>query len=97
MPGLCYHLFSQERFHHFQMYQDAEILRVPIHSICLQTKMLAPVNVSITDYLAKAPEPPSNVIIRGSLRMLKSISALGIMMHYFLTQELLINWKKSFL
>jgi len=77
MPGVCYHLFSQDRFHHFTNYQDAEILRVPIHDLCLQTKMLAPVNVSITDYLAKAPEPPSNLITRSSIKILKAISALG--------------------
>ncbi|XP_057292313.1 3'-5' RNA helicase YTHDC2-like [Hydractinia symbiolongicarpus] len=74
--GFCYHLFSQDRFHHLQTYQDAEILRVPIHDLCLQTKMLAPVNVPISDYLAKAPEPPSNLMIRNSIRVLKSISAL---------------------
>ena len=77
MPGVCYHLFSQERFHHFQTYQDAEILRVPIHTLCLQTKMLAPANVSITDYLAKAPEPPNSLIIRNSIKLLKGINALG--------------------
>ncbi|XP_066911197.1 3'-5' RNA helicase YTHDC2-like [Clytia hemisphaerica] len=76
LPGICYHLFSQDRFHHFQTYQDAEMLRVPIHALCLQTKMLAPVNVSITDYLGKAPEPPSNLITRSSIKMLKAISAL---------------------
>lgn len=74
--GICYHLFSQDRFHHLQMYQDAEILRVPIHELCLQTKMLAPANVSICDYLSKAPEAPSNLMVRNSIRMLKAISAL---------------------
>lgn len=77
MPGVCYHLFSQERFHHFQTYQDAEILRVPIHTLCLQTKMLAPANVSISDYLSKAPEPPSSLIIKNSIKLLKDINALG--------------------
>ncbi|XP_047132909.1 3'-5' RNA helicase YTHDC2 isoform X1 [Hydra vulgaris] len=74
--GICYHLFSQERFQHLQLYQDAEILRIPIHSLCLQSKMLAPVNISIADYLSKAPEPPSILMIRNSIHLLKAIGAL---------------------
>ena len=76
------------------MYQDAEILRVTIHELCLQTKMLAPVNVSISDYLGKAPEPPSNLMIRTSIRLLKSISALGnfvIMVFSFLSQRKILE------
>ena len=93
--GICYHLFSQDRFHHLQMYQDAEILRVPIHELCLQTKMLAPANVSISDYLGKAPEPPSNLMVRNSIRMLKSISALG-KFSYFVDYTMSLNHSPIF-
>ena len=75
-PGICYHLFSSERFHYMQTYQDAEILRVPIHDICLQTKMVVSSNVSIAEYLSKAPEPPSSIMIRNSVKLLKKIHAL---------------------
>ena len=75
-PGNCYHLMSRYRFHSLALYQDAEILRAPIHELCLQTKLLAAVNVSITDFLGKAAEPPPFMMIRNSVALLKSIDAL---------------------
>ena len=75
-PGYCYHLMSRYRFHNLCLYQDAEILRTPIHELCLQTKLLAAVNVSIADFLTKAAEPPPFLMIRNSVSLLKSIDAL---------------------
>lgn len=75
-PGYCYHLMSRYRFHSLTLYQDAEILRMPIHELCLQTKLLAPVNVSIAAFLSKAIEAPPYLMIRNSLSLLKSIDAL---------------------
>lgn len=75
-PGYCYHLMSRYRFHCLALYQDAEILRMPIHELCLQTKLLAPVNVSIADFLSKALEAPPYLMIRSSVALLKSIDAL---------------------
>ena len=74
--GYCYHLMSRYRFHCLALYQDAEILRTPIHELCLQTKLLAAVNVSIADFLSKAAEAPPYLMIRNSVSLLKSIDAL---------------------
>ena len=75
-PGCCYHLMSNYRFHSLALYQDAEILRTPIHELCLQTKLLAAVNVSIADFLSKSVEAPPYLMIRNSVSLLKSIDAL---------------------
>ncbi len=75
-PGQCFHLMSRCRFHGLALYQDAELLRTPIHELCLQTKLLAAVNVSIADFLSKAPEAPSFLMIHNSIALLKAIDAL---------------------
>ena len=75
-PGQCFHLISRCRFHSLPLYQEAELLRTPIHELCLQTKLLTAVNVSIADFLAKAPEAPPYLMIHNSLTLLKAIDAL---------------------
>ena len=75
-PGFCYHLLSGYRFHSLALYQDPEILRTPIHELCLQTKLLAAVNVSIADFLSKGVEAPPYLMIRNSVSLLKAIDAL---------------------
>ncbi|GFY33088.1 3'-5' RNA helicase YTHDC2 [Trichonephila clavipes] len=75
-PGLCYHLYSRARFNSFQKFQVAEILRVPIHELCLQAKLLAPPNAPIADFLAKAPDPPPFMVTRNAVTLLKTIDAL---------------------
>ena len=75
-PGHCYHLMSEHRFHSLALYQDAEILRTPIHELCLQTKLLAAVNVSIADFLSKSVEAPPYLMIKNSISLLKSIDAI---------------------
>ena len=75
-PGTCYHLFSRARLQSMAMYQEAELLRTPIHELALQTKLLAPVNVSIADFLSKAPEAPPYLMVRNSVTLLKAIDAL---------------------
>ncbi|XP_054714089.1 3'-5' RNA helicase YTHDC2-like [Uloborus diversus] len=75
-PGLCYHLYSRARFNSFQKFQVPEILRVPIHELCLQAKLLAPPNAPIADFLAKAPDPPPFMVTRNAVTLLKTIDAL---------------------
>ncbi|XP_023236112.1 probable ATP-dependent RNA helicase YTHDC2 [Centruroides sculpturatus] len=74
--GICYHLYSRKRFHNFQPYQQPEILRVPIHELCLQAKLLAPPNSPIADFLARAPDPPAFMVTRNAVNLLKTIDAL---------------------
>ncbi|XP_015929708.1 3'-5' RNA helicase YTHDC2 isoform X2 [Parasteatoda tepidariorum] len=75
-PGLCYHLYSRLRFNSFRRFQVPEILRVPIHELCLQAKLLAPPNAPIADFLAKAPDPPPFMVTRNAVTLLKTIDAL---------------------
>ena len=51
--------------------QVAEILRQPLQGLCLDAKLLAPMNTSIADFLAKAPEPPAFLIVRNAVHLLK--------------------------
>lgn len=42
-----------------------------LQELCLHTKLLAPVNCPIADFLMKAPEPPPTLIVRNAVHMLK--------------------------
>ncbi|XP_044006337.1 3'-5' RNA helicase YTHDC2-like [Aphidius gifuensis] len=74
--GICYRLFSSNRYANMQKYQTPEILRLPLQELCLFTKHLAPGNTPIAEYLDRALEPPSNVVSRNAVQLLKSIDAL---------------------
>uniref|UniRef100_A0A0N7ZAQ8 RNA helicase n=1 Tax=Scylla olivacea TaxID=85551 RepID=A0A0N7ZAQ8_SCYOL len=75
-PGICYHLFSRSRYAAMQLYQTPEILRTPLQELCLHTKLLAPANMPIADFLARAPEAPAFMVIRSAVQLLKSMDAL---------------------
>ena len=45
--------------------------RVPLQELCLQTKLLAPRDVIIADFLAKAPEPPRTPLVKNAVDLLK--------------------------
>lgn len=42
-----------------------------LQELCLHTKLLAPINCPIVDFLMKAPDPPPAVIVRNAVQMLK--------------------------
>ncbi|XP_053330262.1 3'-5' RNA helicase YTHDC2 [Spea bombifrons] len=75
-PGVCYRLFSRLRFQNMLEFQTPELLRMPLHELCLHTKLLAPINCPIADFLMKAPEPPPALIVRNAVQMLKTIDAM---------------------
>ncbi|XP_052792916.1 3'-5' RNA helicase YTHDC2-like isoform X2 [Mya arenaria] len=75
-PGVCYNLFSRRRHQHMMEFATAELIRCPLQELCLQTKLLAPVNENIEDFLAKAPEPPPYLVTRSALNILKQMDAL---------------------
>ncbi|XP_077146608.1 3'-5' RNA helicase YTHDC2 [Ranitomeya variabilis] len=75
-PGVCFRLFSRLRFQNMLEFQTPELLRMPLHELCLHTKLLAPVNCPIADFLMKAPEPPPALIVRNAVQMLKTIDAM---------------------
>ncbi|KAH0950534.1 hypothetical protein HN011_001845 [Eciton burchellii] len=74
--GICYRLFSSVRYNSMQLYQTPEILRLPLQELCLYTKHLTPGNIPIAEFLDKALEPPSNVVTRNAVQLLKTIDAL---------------------
>ncbi|KAM9587115.1 3'-5' RNA helicase YTHDC2 isoform 5-T7 [Morphnus guianensis] len=75
-PGVCFHLFSRLRFQNMLEYQTPELLRTPLQELCLHTKLLAPINCPIVDFLMKAPDPPPALIVRNAVQMLKTIDAM---------------------
>uniref|UniRef100_A0A671FHS6 RNA helicase n=1 Tax=Rhinolophus ferrumequinum TaxID=59479 RepID=A0A671FHS6_RHIFE len=77
-PGICFRLFSRLRFQNMLEFQTPELLRMPLQELCLHTKLLAPVNCPIADFLMKAPEPPPALIVRNAVQMLKTIDAMDI-------------------
>ncbi|XP_054253200.1 3'-5' RNA helicase YTHDC2 [Indicator indicator] len=75
-PGICFRLFSKLRFQNMLEFQTPELLRVPLQELCLHTKLLAPVNCPVVDFLMKAPDPPPALIVRNAVQMLKTIDAM---------------------
>ncbi|KFW78898.1 putative ATP-dependent RNA helicase YTHDC2, partial [Manacus vitellinus] len=75
-PGVCFRLFSRLRFQKMLEFQTPELLRMPLQEICLYTKLLAPINCPIVDFLMKAPDPPPAVIVRNAVQMLMTIDAM---------------------
>lgn len=74
--GICYRLFSSIRYNNMQPYQTPEMLRLPLQELCLYTKHLAPGNTPIAEFLDRALEPPSNIVTRNAVQLLKTIDAL---------------------
>ncbi|OCU02238.1 3'-5' RNA helicase YTHDC2 [Xenopus laevis] len=75
-PGICFRLFSKLRFQNMLEFQTPELLRIPLHELCLHTKLLVPLNCPVADFLMKAPEPPPALIVRNAVQMLKTIDAM---------------------
>ncbi|KAM9367474.1 3'-5' RNA helicase YTHDC2 [Phaethornis superciliosus] len=75
-PGVCFRLFSRLRFQNMLEFQTPELLRMPLQELCLHTKLLAPDNCPIVDFLMKAPDPPPALIVRNAVQMLKTIDAM---------------------
>ncbi|KAL2293879.1 hypothetical protein Nmel_007577 [Mimus melanotis] len=70
-PGVCFRLFSRLRFENMLEFQTPELLRMPLQELCLHTKLLAPINCPVVDFLMKAPDPPPALIVKNALQMLK--------------------------
>ncbi|XP_050669842.1 3'-5' RNA helicase YTHDC2-like isoform X6 [Leptidea sinapis] len=75
-PGHCFHMCSRRRHKTLPLNSVPEILRVPLQELCLHTKLLAPGNTPIADFLSKALEPPSFLAVRNAVTLLKTIGAL---------------------
>lgn len=49
-----------------------------LQELCLHTKLLAPINCPIVDFLMKAPDPPPALIVRNAVQMLKVSRGIGL-------------------
>lgn len=90
--GICYHLFSRERYESFEKfvncfifniyimssliiilyvirYQIPEIFRVPLEELCLQSKNLAPIDLSIEQFIGQVPEAPKPHVIQRAVKV----------------------------
>ena len=73
-PGKCYHLYPRAVYDAFAEYQQPELLRTPLHSLCLQIKSLK--LGSIGQFLSRALQPPEPLAVQNSVDLLKTIGAL---------------------
>ncbi|CAI5970672.1 unnamed protein product [Closterium sp. NIES-65] len=55
-PGVCFHLYPRPLFAALPDYGQPELLRAPLHSLCLQIKTLGLGNIG--EFLGKAIQPP---------------------------------------
>lgn len=74
--GICYHLYSRQRYELFEKYQIPEIFRVPLEELCLQSKNLAPTGFSIAEFIGQVPEAPKLHVIQRAVKMLQWMDAL---------------------
>ena len=74
--GQVYRLFSSSLAASMAQFTTPEILRTSLLALCLQTKLLAPPNTPIADFLAKVPDPPPFLITRNAVQNLKTMEAL---------------------
>lgn len=73
-PGECYHLYPRCVYDAFADYQLPELLRTPLQSLCLQIKSLK--LGSISEFLARALQPPEPLSVQNAVEYLKIIGAL---------------------
>jgi HrpA-like RNA helicase len=75
-PGIAYHLFSSHTHDsELQDYQLPEMLRVGIEELVLQILILDLGEPTV--FLKKAMDPPSNLAMSNSLKMLEQLGAVG--------------------
>lgn len=74
-PGVCYRLYSKQRFDAMEEFTLPELLRIPLTELCLHARIMT--KTTITDYLSKALQPPPTSTINQSIKLLKTIGALN--------------------
>ncbi|KAL2652355.1 hypothetical protein R1flu_020483 [Riccia fluitans] len=73
-PGVAYHLYPRAAYDALEQYQQPELLRTPLHAICLTIKSLG--LDSIEEFLGKALQPPEERAVHNAVQLLKTIGAL---------------------
>ncbi|CAI5478313.1 unnamed protein product [Closterium sp. Yama58-4] len=80
-PGVCFHLYPRPLFAALPEYGQPELLRAPLHSLCLQIKTLGLGNIG--EFLGKAIQPPEPLAVSWGLfnwwiRICLQIKTLGL-------------------
>ncbi|XP_066096955.1 ATP-dependent RNA helicase DHX29 [Saccopteryx bilineata] len=71
--GVCFRLYTRERFEGFMDYSVPEILRVPLEELCLHVMKCS--LGSPEDFLSKALDPPQPQVISNAMHLLRKIGA----------------------
>ncbi|RCI04879.1 hypothetical protein CU098_000104, partial [Rhizopus stolonifer] len=74
--GVCFHLFSKQKFEQMPDFELPEILRLPLQELCLRIKVCD--LGSIRHVLSDALDPPSDKMIENALLSLQEVQALAI-------------------
>ncbi|CAO3629564.1 unnamed protein product [Cunninghamella echinulata] len=73
--GLCYHLFSKQRYDQMAAYETPEILRLPLEELCLRIKVCK--LGSIENVLERALDAPPKKMIDNAIETLQEVQALS--------------------
>ncbi|XP_057659878.1 3'-5' RNA helicase YTHDC2-like [Diorhabda carinulata] len=75
-PGMCFRLYSKQRYDNMDVERIPEILRVSLEELCLHAKILAPDDMNINNFLSLAPDAPSANSIKVAIENLQFLGAL---------------------
>ena len=73
-PGEAFYMYTRERSRGLTPFQPAEMLRVPLHELCLQIKLLG--LGEIVPFLSRAIEPPALHAVQEAVQTLNELQAL---------------------
>ena len=73
-PGVCLKLYTKSKHDSLEEFQEPEIKRVPLESLCLQVKKI--LGGSIHHHLALCLSPPSHGAVKQALSNLKTIQGI---------------------
>ncbi|KAL4717488.1 hypothetical protein ACJJTC_000637 [Scirpophaga incertulas] len=76
-PGLAWHFIDSRRASVFLPAASIpEVIRTPLHDLCLLGRSLVPGPASIAEFITRAPDPPAFSSVHAAIKLLKTIGAL---------------------
>lgn len=77
-PGFCFNLFTREQFENMTLYQSAEMQRISLEEIVLQTKIqCSDQSFKVQEFLSLALDPPSSMAVQSAVSELQEIGAMN--------------------
>ena len=75
--GICWHLFSRQRYESMQKYLDPDIKRQQLEEVVLNIKSLSVLNnLKVEDVMSQMVEPPLRTSVHDAVELLVQIGAL---------------------